>query len=92
MTVKDHSKLVLFSAMKTITLKADETFDALLTELAKNLKTTKSGVVRAAVLTLAKRHLERVSLRSQVREASLKVREDALQYTCGFDAANADGL
>ena len=78
--------------MKTITLKADETFDALLTELAKNLKTTKSGIVRAAVLTLAKRHLKRLSLKSQVREASLKVRGDTLQYAPGFDAANADGL
>ena len=36
--------------------------------------------------------LERVSLRSQVREASLKVREDALRCTPGFDAADADGL
>ncbi len=78
--------------MKTITLKVDETFDALLAELAKNLKTTKSGVVRIAVLALAKRHLERVSLRSQVREASLKVREDTQQYTPGFDATDADDL
>ena len=78
--------------MKTIALKADETFDVLLTKLAKNLKTTKSGAVCAAVLTQVKRHLERVSLRSQVREASLKVREDALKCAPGFDAADADGL
>ena len=30
--------------MKTITLKADDAFDALLTGLARNLNTTKSGV------------------------------------------------
>ncbi len=78
--------------MKTITLKADDTFDALLTGLARNLNTTKSGVMRAAVLTLAKKTLERVSLASQVRETSLKVREEARQYASKFDAADADGL
>lgn len=79
--------------MKTITLKADDTFDALLTGLARNLNTTKSGVMRAAVLTLAKKHQERVSLGRQVREASLKVREEALQheYTSELDAADSDG-
>ena len=77
--------------MKTITLKADEIFDALLTELAKNLKTTKGGVVRAAVLNY-KKNLERVSLGRQVRQASLKVREEALEYASEFDTADADGL
>ena len=77
--------------MKTITLKADDTFDALLTGLARNLNTTKSGVMRAAVLNY-KKHLERVSLARQVREASLKVREEARQYVSEFDAADADGL
>ncbi len=77
--------------MKTITLKADDTFDALLTGLARNLNTTKSGVMRAAVLNY-KIHLERVSLGRQIREASLKVREEALQYVSELDAVDADGL
>ncbi len=77
--------------MKTITLKADDTFDALLTGLARNLNTTKSGIMRTAVLNY-KEHLERVSLSRQVREASQKVREEALQYASEFDAADADGL
>lgn len=77
--------------MKTITLKADDKFDSLLTGLARNLNTTKSGVMRAAVLNY-KRHLERVSLGRQVREASLKIREEALQYASDLDAADADGL
>ena len=77
--------------MKTITLKADDTFDALLTGLARNLNTTKSGVLRSAVLNY-KKHLERVSLGRQVREASLKVREEALEYASEFEAADADGL
>ncbi len=77
--------------MKTITLKADDTFDALLTGLARNLNTTKSGVLRSAVLNY-KKHLERVSLGRQVREASLKIREESLQYASDLDAADADGL
>lgn len=77
--------------MKTITLKADDTFDALLTGLARNLNTTKSGVMRAAVINY-KNHLERVSLGRRVREASLKVREEALEYASEFDAADSDGL
>ncbi len=77
--------------MKTITLKADETFDALLTGLARNLDTTKSGVIRAAVLNY-KKHLRRASLARQIREASFKVREEARQYAAEFDAADADGL
>lgn len=77
--------------MKTITLKADDKFDALLTGLAQNLNTTKSGVMRAAVLSY-KKHLERVSLGRQVRAASLKVREETTRYLSEFDAADADGL
>ena len=77
--------------MKTITLKADETFDALLTGLARNLNTTKSSVMRAAVMNY-KKHLERVTLARQVHAASLKVREEALQYAAELDAADADGL
>ena len=75
--------------MKTITLKVDDTFDAQLTALARNLNTTKSGVMRAAVLNY-KKHLERVSLGGRVREASLRVREEALEYASELDAA--DGL
>ena len=77
--------------MKIITLKADDTFDALLTELARNLNTTKSEVMRAAVINY-KNHLERVSMGRQVREASLRVREEALENASEWDAADANGL
>ena len=77
--------------MKTITLKADDTFDALLTGLARNLNTTKSGVMRAAVFNY-KKHLERASLARQIRKASLKVREETENYLTDLDAADADGL
>lgn len=77
--------------MKTITVKADDRFDATLTKLAKSLNTTKSGVIRAAVLNY-KKQLEREALRKRIREASLKTRIQAKQATSDFEAANADGL
>ena len=77
--------------MKTITLKADDTFDALLIGLARDLDTTKSGVIRAAVINY-KNHVERVSLGRRVREASLRVREEAPEYASELGAVDADGL
>ncbi|MDH3638131.1 MAG: ribbon-helix-helix protein, CopG family [Gammaproteobacteria bacterium] len=77
--------------MKTITVKADDKFDSTLTKLAKSLKTTKSGVIRAAVLHY-KQRLEREALRKRIRDASLKTRIQAKEAGINFDAANADGL
>jgi predicted transcriptional regulator len=77
--------------MKTITVKADARFDSTLTELAKHLKTTKSGVIRAAVLNY-KDHIEREALRQRVRDASAKTRQQARQGAVDFDAASADGI
>ena len=77
--------------MKTITLKADPEFDALLTSLARRLKITRSGVIRDAVRSY-QLHLEREALRQQLRAASLKTRAQAAQAGEDFDAANGDGL
>jgi predicted transcriptional regulator len=77
--------------MKTITLKADARFDATLTRLAKHLKTTKSGVIRAAVLNF-KEHIEREVLRQRIRNVSAKTRGQAKQTAADLDAANADGV
>ncbi len=77
--------------MKTITLKADPEFDALVSRLARRLKTTRSGVIRDAVRNY-QRHLEREALRQRLRAASLKTRAQAEQAGEDFDAANADGL
>lgn len=77
--------------MKTITVKADARFDSTLTKLAKRLKTTKSGVIRAAVLNY-KEHVDREALRQRIREASLKTRHQAKQAASQFDAANSDGI
>jgi predicted transcriptional regulator len=77
--------------MKTITLKADEHFDARLTRLAKRLKRTKSAVIREAVGEYERR-IEREELARRIREASLKTRAEAKRASSDFDAANADGL
>ena len=77
--------------MKTITLKADDGFDATLTGLAESLHTTKSGVIRAAVISY-KKQLERESLAKQVREASFKLRRQSVSISEDLDGAAADGL
>jgi predicted transcriptional regulator len=77
--------------MKTITLKADEGFDERLTQLAKRLGTTKSGVIREAVGSY-ERQVEREELARRIREASLKTREEALRTSTDWDDTNADGL
>ncbi len=77
--------------MKTVTIKANAEFDALLNRLAKRLSTTKSGVIRDAVRNY-QQHLEREALRQKMRAASLKTRNQALDALTDFDAANPDGL
>jgi predicted transcriptional regulator len=77
--------------MKTITLKADDNFDARLSRLAKRLGTTKSAVIREAVGTY-ERQIEREELSRRIRDASLKTRPEAERASSDFNAANADGL
>jgi len=77
--------------MKTITVKADREFDALLNRLARRMKTTRSGLIRDAVRSY-QHHIEREELRRRLRAASLKTRAQAAQAGEDFNAANADGL
>ncbi len=77
--------------MKTVTIKADAEFDALLSQLARRLSTTKSRVIRNAVRNY-QQHLDREELRKQVHAASLKTRKQALDTASDFDAANSDGF
>jgi len=77
--------------MKTVTIKADKEFDALLSRLAGRLSTTRSRVIRDAVWNYQD-YLDREELRMKMRAASLKTRKQALEATADFDSANADGL
>ena len=77
--------------MKTVTIKADADFDALLNRLARRMGTTRSRVIRDAVRNY-QQHLDREALRQQLRTASLKTRKQAVDASADFDAANVDGL
>ncbi len=77
--------------MKTVTIKADAEFDALLNRLARRMSTTKSRIIRDAVRNY-QQHLDREALRQQVRIASLKTRKQTRDAAVDFDDANADGL
>ena len=77
--------------MKTITLKADDRFDAELTALAESLETSKSQVIRTAVKNY-REQLEREALAKRIREASLKVRLQAASAESDLGAASGDGL
>jgi predicted transcriptional regulator len=77
--------------MKTITLKADNEFDAILNKLTSRLHTTRSDVIRSAVRNYLK-HIEKEALREKIRSASLKTREQAIQTSVDFEAADSDGF
>ncbi len=77
--------------MKTITVKADNEFDALLNQLTSRLHTTRSNVIRNAVRNYLK-HLDKEALRQKIQSASLKTRAQAIQASVDFEAANSDGL
>lgn len=77
--------------MKTITLKADDDFDKLLSRLAAKLDTTRSAVIREAVQSY-ERQLERDALRRQLREASRRTRSQATAVQRELDSATGDGL
>ena len=77
--------------MKTVTIKADPEFDALLNRLAGRLSTTRSRVIRDAVRNY-QQYLNREELRQKMRSASLKTRKHALEVSADLDAANADGF
>ena len=77
--------------MKTVTIKADPEFDALLNRLAGRLSTTKSRIIRDAVLNYQK-FLDREELRQEIKSASLKTRNQALDMSDELGAASADGL
>jgi len=77
--------------MKTITLKADQEFDAVLTRLAKRLRTTKSAVIREAVGEY-KAKLDREEMQERLRILSRRLRDQTMQAIEDFDDTIADGL
>jgi len=77
--------------MHTITLKADDNFFTTLNELVSKLGTSRSNLIRNAVINY-KETLEKEQLKEQIKKASLKVRNESIQITNEFDNTLDDGL
>ncbi len=77
--------------MHTITLKSDNDFFMMLNEMVKSLDTTKSDLIRKAVLHY-RDVLEKEKLKIQIKKASMKVREESLKISQEFECTANDGL
>jgi len=77
--------------MHTITLKSDDQFYDTLNEMVKTLNTTKSDLIRKSVIYY-KSVLEKEKLKAQIKQASLKVREESLKVSKEFENSLDDGL
>jgi len=77
--------------MHTITLKSDDIFYNTLEDMVKTLHTTKSDLIRKAVVYY-KDALEKERLKEQIKNASFKVREESLKISNEFDETLNDGL
>jgi len=77
--------------MHTITLKSDDMFYDTLNDMVKTLKTTKSDLIRKAVIYY-KSVLEKEKLKAQMKQASLKVRDESLKISQEFENSINDGL
>jgi len=77
--------------MHTITLKSDDTFYNTLEDMVKILQTTKSDLIRKAVIYY-KNALEKEQLKEQIKNASFKVREESLKISQEFEHTLNDGL
>ncbi len=70
--------------MHTITLKSDDMFYDTLNDMVKTLNTTKSELIRRAVIYY-KDELEKEKLKAQIKQASLKVRNESLKISKEFE-------
>ena len=77
--------------MHTITLKSDDTFYNTLEDMVKMLHTTKSDLIRKAVVYY-KDALEKEMLKEQIKNASFKVRQESLKISQEFEHTLNDGL
>ena len=71
--------------MHTIILKSDDIFYDILNDIVKSSKTTKSELIRKSVL-------EKEELKSQMKQASLKVRNESLKISHEFENTTDDGF
>lgn len=77
--------------MHTITLKSDDKFYTILEDMVNTLNTTKSDLIRKAVVYY-KDSLEKERLKEQIINASFKVREESITISKEFEHTLNDGL
>lgn len=77
--------------MHTITLKSDDNFYNTLNDMVTTLKTTKSDLIRKAVIYY-KDVLEKEKLKAQMKQASFKVRNESLKISQEFENSLDDGV
>jgi len=77
--------------MHTITLKSDDDFFIMLNEMVKSLNTTRSDLIRRAVIHY-RSVLEKEKLKEQIKKASIKTRKNSLSVLRDFDDISDDGL
>lgn len=77
--------------MHTITLKSDNDFFMMLNEMVNSLDTTKSDLIRKAVVHY-RDVLEKEKLKAQLKKASMRVREESLRVSKEFEDTANDGL
>ena len=77
--------------MHTIILKSDDKFLDILDDMVKTLKITKSDLIRKAVIYY-KSVLEKERLKYQIKQASLKVKDESLKISQEFENSLNDGL
>lgn len=77
--------------MNTITLRVDEGFFETVNTMTQELHTTKTALIKEAVLSY-RRQLEEKKLRAQLINASKKVRRAAAEEAKIWDECAGDGL
>ena len=77
--------------MHTITLKSDNDFFIMLNDMVKSLNTTKSDLIRKAVVHY-KDTMEKEKLKAQIKKASLRTRDASLRVSKEFETSIDDGL
>jgi predicted transcriptional regulator len=77
--------------MKTITLKADDTFFEKVTDMAKQMHLTKSELIRRAIGEYEET-IRRRALKEQMLNAALRVKEHSKKINEEFSDTLMDGL
>ncbi len=77
--------------MPVITLKSDEKFLETLDTMAKELQINRSELIRRSVLRF-REEMDREKLKKRIKEASLRVREDAKAMAKELEGTVGDGL